>query len=145
MPEKIVKGKVEEPNKKPEETQSPFNFALATLERIHEVLRDIKNNEVKEGLNKIQKQVYKLRLIRQLFVQAYPLLDKSDKKTIKEKVYATKMRKKLDIHNHKQLYFSHKLDDEINNCILMIEDSLQKSGRYFMPSQADPRYSWRQT
>lgn len=118
----------QEDSKKPE---AKFNFALASLERIHKLLQDITNIEKRAGdsLSVGGAQASKRKLVRQLLCQAYVLLDDSNKEEIKKKVYGLKPVVYVD---YQGLMFSSKLDSDMNDCIILIQESMQKNGKFFV-------------
>lgn len=122
-----------------EETEeAKFNFALASLQRIHDILKAIVENEkkVNVSLDPAQVQIIKKRLVKQLFVQAYPLLVEKDKQTIKDKVNGVKLETKKGSGMDRGVVISSlKVNEELDNCIIEIEASMQKQGKFFMPDK----------
>ena len=55
-------------------TSAPFNMALATLERINEILREIMKVQSNLLIPKEVRQAIKVHLVRSLFLAAVPLL-----------------------------------------------------------------------
>ena len=124
-----------EENKTEESTgqEAKFNFALSSLERIHKLLMKISQVEADTNISSEGKQVVKRRLVRQLFVQAYVLLKDEDKSEIKKKVNALK----LYFNKNKLLDYSEKLEEEMNDCLILIQESMQKHGKYFVLKKED--------
>jgi len=125
---------------------APFNMALNTLERIGEILREIKRVSIDSALNKDFAQTIKINLVKQLYIQSTPLLpskDVEDLKTIldlkpnavrvvKNKGYGLNERT-----NKLKDKFDPELDLLLDNYTIEIQLKLQAVG-YFMPPKNDP-------
>ncbi len=133
---------------------APFNMALFTLEKIHNILKHIVNASivVDERVTAGQIQHMKYRLVRQLFIQSITLIDRK-KEGNKEWKKGMAIRIKVV-----QLYFGEKTrgeqivgnfqaynqdtEDELDDITIDIQERLQDEG-YFMPPKDDPRHSWK--
>lgn len=137
---------------------APFNMALFTLEKIHNILKliimvssgyDENENPISSG----KAQHLKYSLIRQLYVQSIPLLDpvknKEWKKEMWEKIKNINLKWKqiIDTSRSKIVGYSELAtkDNEIlfDEIIIEIQERLQEE-KYFMPPKDDPKYSWKQ-
>lgn len=125
----------EEPSK-----EGAFNFAIDTLKRIGDILREItKISMIQTG----EAQHVKIQLVWQLLTQSCMLIVDKDKEA--------ELIKKLDKINP---IFKSKLDSagrevnvfkvydialerQINLFVIEIENTLQEEGKYFMPDKMD--------
>ena len=146
--------------KEEDRSSAPFNMALFTLEKIHNILKliaytsaGLTNEEArgKDFLYPGRAQHTKYRLVRQLFIQSIPLIN--HKKNPKYKEYMGKRIKKIKltvgnlINSQKQIVgitpgYSQSVDDELDNIMIEIQQKLQEEG-YFMPPKSDPRFGWK--
>ncbi len=120
-----------------QEGEAKFNFALARLEGINEILMNIVENEKKLAVNlsASQVQVIKKRLVKQLFVQAFPLLKEEDKETIGKKISGIILKLNKTGYEKGSVISTSKVNEELDDCIIDIEKSMQKQGKFFMPSK----------
>lgn len=148
-----------DPIKKPsDEGTAPFNMALFTLEKIHNLLKMIAmvsaglEQETNQLLGQGKAQHIKCKLVKQLYIQCVPLLD-----PIKNKQWKVDMLKR--IREIKPLLgkridrfgkftgsfesFSSNIEDELDDVVIEIQERLQEE-KYFMPPKNDPRFSWKQ-
>ena len=137
---------------------APFNMALFTLEKIHNILKRIA--EISTAMNFDgdimfslgQSQHMKYRLIRQLFIQSIPLFNKEKKDKIQwkesmaQRIGNIKLISGDKIKNNqivgKFQGFTQEIEDELDNITIDIQETLQDEG-YFMPSRNDPKHSWK--
>jgi len=137
---------------------APFNMALNTLEKVHNILKQIVLvssgyfiERSGEDLTPGKAQHVKYRLVRQLFIQSIPLFDKETTKD-----WVEKMRKKLwqikptISNNYKDNVvvsqfesYSEKLNDDLDDITIDIQAQLQLEG-YFMPPKDDLRFTWKE-
>lgn len=135
---------MEEKSKEENYEEAQFNFALASLQRVHEILQAITKND-KESIKVIPlglSQSIKRKLVRQLLVQSYPLMSTKNKKELKKKVYSLKLKSKKVYSGGKlgDVYkYDDKLEDEMNDCIIEIQESMQKEGKYFVSKKDEKR------
>lgn len=136
-------------NIKSEEAAAPFNSAVATLMRLDRILIEIKDLVMNKELTNSGKHYKKYRLIKELFVQSYPLIEPDRRNKIKEMInnfkFKTQTLKKRewsdiigDYHQPVVRLFSEEKEDELNEIIMELEDALQEKG-HFMPSAQDKR------
>lgn len=143
-------------------TSAPFNMALFTLEKIHNILKKIAevsvliitdSDSAAFSLSPGNSQHMKYRLVRQLFIASIPLLDTKKTSEWQEKT-ADKLfdiRRSL-VYGNKYLNnkivgrfeaFNEDVEDILDDLVVEIEQKLQKEG-YFMPDKRDPRFSWKE-
>jgi len=133
------------------ETPAPFNMAIDTLQRLGEILREIKQVSTLVLQDAVQSQTMKLDLVKQFFLNAIPLLQKEVIEKYKGPILDLKpVVQKIPFDARKgerprgiQIVHSDQLDNLLNNYLLELQSELQKN-RYFMPSGKDPRFSWGQ-
>ena len=128
------------------ETRAPFNMALNTLERIGEILREIKRYSCTIDLSWNHKQYMKAQLTRQLFIQSSPLLDEEKVEDMKEEFdgifpNAKKIVQENGGGNYKpiddyKVTYSPELEVKLDYFILKVQRELQKM-KYFMPPRED--------
>jgi len=140
---------------------APFNMALKTLEKVHNILVAIEKSSVyysNDGEVTIlfkpgQAQHIKYRLVRQLFIQSIPLFDRKRDDT---QDWITEMGtriKEVQLIYGNRFYdnklvgkfegFNQDIDDELDDIVIEISQQLQIEG-YFMPPKDDARFSWKQ-
>lgn len=124
---------MEEKNNETQEAK--FNFAVSSLQRIHEILQGITSIEKAAGYKVTypEAQLTKLKLVKQLFVQAFVLLEEGKREAIKKELYNLKTTS--DINNISK--YSIELDDNLNNIIIKIQASMQKRGKFFVLEKED--------
>ena len=131
---------------KRDETSAPFNMALATLERVNDILKKITEVSVEEP-NPYVLIMKKCKLTKQLFLASVPLiLDEAVKKSLLAKVNALTTSYSMEhnkIRNKTNYTVGKDAEKEIDVVIQKIEESLQKD-KYFMPPKSDPRFAWKQ-
>lgn len=141
----------------------PFNFAISTLERINQILNEIKyismtialgENEDGQYIEKTKALECKITLIRQFFISAVPLLviSKIEENKINDFVnrldtFEIKKIKKIfeDPNNtfqqKKTMFiedYDKELDKKLDFFVIELEIILKK---YFMPPSDDPRFA----
>ena len=124
---------------KEEGLSTPFNMALATLERINNILKEIAFASV-EFPEYILRCEIKRKLTIQLYQSSVPLInDKEEKKRLKKLVkelssyfFTTRNQITKEIKLSCQAETESKIDDVIEE----IQEVLQKE-KYFMPSKTD--------
>lgn len=128
---------------------APFNFALATLMRINNIIELIGRVNL---MGEERSQFIKLDLIRQLYIQSIPLINKQDKKdALKKKIDELKLPEPKKIYDlngtfvRYEVVFDNKSEAELDKLEVEIQEALQAEGAYFMPSKHDPRFAWKQT
>lgn len=131
--------------------EGKFNIAIAYLLSINKILEDIKNISLRtfkrdgdaDYLSKGDGQNLKLKLVRNLYVQASSLFKKqSEAKKIWDKIKKVKIKLKDSKENyitnkeHKNANwisdYNSDIEDELDEIIILIEQELQIS-KYFMP------------
>ena len=123
-----------DPTEIEEEVQeAKFNFALSSLQRIHELLQSITTLAKNPEVSGADLQVLKRRLIKQLLVQSIVLLHKDDSKKIIEKVEGIKLK----INTHGFVVYSLELDNKLDDCVMDIQISMQKHGKFFIQDKED--------
>tara|TARA_R100001530_G_scaffold135690_1_gene113553 strand:+ start:426 stop:854 length:429 start_codon:yes stop_codon:yes gene_type:complete len=133
------------------ETPAPFNMAIDTLQRLGEILREIKQVSTLVLEDAVKSQTMKLDLVKQFFLNAIPLLHEDVIEKYKDKIIDLKpavQKIPFDARRGERpkgtmIVHSPMLDNLLNNYLLELQSELQKN-RYFMPSSKDPRFSWGQ-
>lgn len=139
---------------------APFNMALKTLEKIHNILIQIAlvsviptPTDMNYNLALGKAQHAKYALVRQLYIQSIPLFDK--KQTAEWKIEMNQgirdLKKDLitaSVYNNGKIIgmeerYSHEMDEILDDVTIEIEETLQDEG-YFMPPKDDVRFSWKQ-
>lgn len=126
-----------------EDHQGAFNFALATLERVHKILVKITDISVFEtGVS--QKAKYKL--CRQLLVNCCALLrDKEREQTLLKKfnaiklLYAPRMNRN-GVTDGSEITYSEEVDYLLDLFVMDVENELQEDGNYFMPEKMEEMF-----
>ena len=129
---------VNTPEDNQQDSSAPFNSAIATLMRLDQILRDIKNLILDNKLSGSVKQARKYYLVKAFYIQAFPLIKlEEDKERVKAFIetmkpeYAKKYCGGKVVEN---IIFSHLFDDKLDEALMMIQESLQVSG-IFMPER----------
>ena len=129
---------------------APFNAAVATLMRIDSIINQlgITSMAMAQGITpEGNGLLMRFNLLQQLFIQSCPLLTEKDEAELKPKVMnllRPQRRRTTDNYGNitsNEIMYDSKLDMQINELEMEIENALQAEG-YFMPSKADPKYSW---
>ena len=136
-----------EEKRNPQEGSAPFNMAIATLMRVDKILQEL------AALSAMQFPDYsvycqtKLKMIRQLYLAAVPLINdvegkKGLKKCLKkaDSFFGTKVHPNT---RKRSLTCDENTDEKLDIIVEFIQETLQKE-KYFMPPKDDPRFSWRQ-
>lgn len=147
-----------EENRK-QEPGAVFNMAISTLEKIHNILRNIAmvsvgftiDSEETTLMDPGKSQHIKYRLVNQLFIQSIPLIDSNKyedwKNDMKDRIRRIVPRYGARYSDCKQVgsfeVFVPEIEFELDDIVIEIQEQLQKEG-YFMPSKHDPKYGWRQ-
>lgn len=126
-----------------ENKEAPFNFAIATLMRLDEILKKIVWGSLdKSGVSQEQKY----QLVRQYLVNACVLIkDKTSEAKLKTKLEGVRINYKSqqniagEVTSIKPSY-SDDINISLDNLLIEINNVLQEEGNYFMPK---PRVSAR--
>lgn len=135
---------VEDSYKKPDEFGAAFNMAIASLMRIHDILKLITKYSMSSFNTSLAPgpiQHMKYRLVRQLYVQSVPLMKPESKKPIKDNLNKIKLAREVTPTKQVTELYDHQVEMDLDDCICEIEEALQIQG-YFMPPRSDPRYGW---
>lgn len=139
-----------------ENTGAPFNMALATLYKIHGLLRNIiytstLMDESGVTINEGDAQHLKYKFVRQLFVQSIPLINGEAKwvnemwialQALKRKLqYSNMVRNRMIVARRPK--YVEEIDVILDDFTINIQMKLKKEG-YFMPPKDDLRYTWAQ-
>lgn len=140
-------------------SSAPFNMALFTLQKIHNILRMITtisstyiiDEEGEKFLAPGKSQHLKYKLVKQLYIQAIPLFDKKTtgewKKETLKKIRAVSLKVGGRYMNKKLVArfpcYEDKIDNELDDLTIEIQEKLQDEG-YFMPPKTDIRHLWRE-
>lgn len=120
--------------------KAPFNMAINTLERLGEILTNIRRIEQEPLFTIEMKQEYKINLVKQFFIQASPLMfdHAPDRKAeIQQKVLVLEPKRAKVIQdgkrtNKERVIFSSEIDKQLNEILIEIQDVLQQ-GKFYMP------------
>jgi len=135
---------------KGQEGSAPFNMALATLERLNEILIEIKRVYADPTIPLGQKQTIIINLTKMFYLQACPLLpekfkDKNTDKVLNIQPVTANFYNNTSVG--KKFYkidavFNVELEIKLHKILLNTEEALQSEG-YFMPPKNDPRFGWK--
>lgn len=133
------------------EVKAPFNMAINTLERLGNILVEIKQI-TNEDFSDSEKQKIKVNLVKQFFIQATPLLKVEDVKEKRREILKLSPKIIKQFRNrvgdtpvpmgYTNVY-DIALENKLDGIIIDLQMLLQ-NGKYFMPSGSDPKYSWGQ-
>jgi len=137
------------------EGSAPFNLALNTLERVAAIIEKLCYVSIQiastENTNDADLQHIKFALLKQLYIQAVPLLRDNEKKkqAVKKRIDNIKLGFPQPVFNKlgervgNKPVFDPKIDYEMDEIEIEISETLQSMG-YFMPPKNDPRFTFRQ-
>lgn len=112
-----------------------FNMAIATLERLDTILQQIRTIDSNMSLPIIFRQSTKIKLLKQFFINASPLLDEKVVKQYKEEILNLQIDSKIGIKSgaHKvSEFYSPEKEKRVDTILIELQVSLRK---YFMPSK----------
>lgn len=123
---------------------APFNSAIDTLMRLGKILDDMRSLVTNPILSNHQKQSMKVRLTKDYFIVASPLLKAEIKQKLKERCNNLMPNEKNFVStkggivqkSEVKSMFSWELEQKLDNFLVDVEDELQKDG-YFMPPRKD--------
>lgn len=131
------------------ELYAPFNMAIATLMRLDKILQNIRDLAESPFSAEIRQEMH-LYYVKQFYLNAVPLLpDKLPEKfkflldlnmVEKEKIENSGFTTKKT--GQKKLFYNPELELKLNKALQDIQIMLQQNERLFMPSKADPKFSW---
>ncbi len=124
-----------------DDSPAAFNMALDTLQRLGEILREIKMVSTNPGFSEELKQEMKIKLVKQFFIQATPLLDKKCVDEHKETILNLRPlivdvldRSGLTTRTvGKSIACSEEIELTLDRIMIDLQISLQKQ-KYFMPA-----------
>lgn len=129
-----------------ENTQAPFNFAIATLMRLDKLLQQISYvSVIRDGNN----QQIKYDLVAQFLVNASVLIkDRKNKKgqtaedVLKNKLSKIKLKRfaTTDMSGQttsNKIIYDEEVNKELDYFLIEVNNILQNSGGYFMPTEDD--------
>lgn len=123
-----------------EEKKAPFNMALNTLERLGDILKEIKTFNSNPFLDAIQKQSSTIELTKAFYEQASPLLKKEMVKKFNwilslEPKLVKMIKQNVSGYTHEPQHDPN-LSVKMSTARVLIQIALQKSG-YFMPTKEE--------
>ena len=134
------------------ENTAPFNMAIATLERIHNLLIAISDISKRADINPASQgylprnfgQHQKVKLVKELYLNSFPLMQTEDANNLKEKIKSLSpvWGKDKDIYTGKRggvPIFDLTLENNLFDLILEIETALNKN-KVFMPTKRDQMF-----
>ena len=122
-----------------------FNMALDTLRRIGLIFEQIKNLYLDDNKSNEIKQATKLQLVKQLFIQASPLLSDTYVSNNLDKVLKLKPKRVKTYEKNgggstnyigESLKYDQDLDIKLDTIIIELQQTLQEK-QYFMPPNQD--------
>jgi len=135
------------PKKEEGSGDAPFNMALATLERIHNLLQGYASFSLLSiGIVDLCKS--KQKMCKQIYLMSSPLIPQTERKKIKENMlnldnlFSTGTDKGFVKRHFTQCQIG--TEQKIDDIVEDIEHILKKEG-FFMPPKNDPRHSWSQS
>lgn len=135
---------VEDSYKKQDDIGAPFNMAVASLMRIHDILKDITKYSMSSFNTNMPPgpiQHMKYRLVRQLYVQSVPLMKNDDKGPLVKELDSIQLKREVTPTGVVTELYDHEVEKKLDQLICKIEEALQVQG-YFMPPKSDPRFGW---
>lgn len=126
------------------EEKAPFNMAIATLERLSDILREITKIE-QSFIPLNMKQERKVYLTKDFYRNAVPLLTKKQREKIQPKIVVLSPKEQeiittksgaASIITGKKVVYDSKLDNILDELIFDIEVCLQDE-KFFMPPRKD--------
>jgi hypothetical protein len=126
---------------------APFNMALATLQRVDNILQKIMECSIMMA-DPYLSIFLKIKLTKQLYLASVPLItNKETKEELLKKVNDLNKLISTNYSNVKkkniQVYQSNS-ELVIENVIEDIEEALQ-ADKYFMPPKSDPKFGWKES
>ncbi len=143
------------------EEAAVFNMAIATLQRIDLILREIKLISVGNSMqaygfemNMGLAQHTKLKLVKQLFIQSIPLFNPKQRDKQKKEIQGMidkiqpPIIKHISRYSRRGHYFSEgyspDVEKQLDEVVIRIEEILQQE-QYFMPPKSSPKHSWKES
>lgn len=124
------------------EEKAPFNSAIDKLMSLSEILREIIKLENNVMLSEADKQFFKIKLVKQYYINSYPLLSDNAKKIYKSVLDIEPKTIKVTDRNGKVIrtsnVYDNELDNDLNKFLIVLQNDLQDKGKYFMPPRRDP-------
>lgn len=128
-----------------QESKAPFNMAISTLERLSGTLIKIREVSCDPLIPLDLQQQMRVKLTRQFFIQASPLLSEKVVEEYMERFKEIKANSRYILKsnssgfkktNEMKVIYSEELDEKIDLFLLDIQRELQKE-KYFMPPKKD--------
>jgi|TARA_Y100000034_G_scaffold50592_1_gene62314 hypothetical protein len=123
--------------------KAPFNMAIATLERLSDILREI--NKVEQSLLPLnKKQEHKVYLVRQFYIQSVPLLTENQREKTKDILDLLPIKKQIILNSAgsrskeggMEIIYDLELEKKLNEALIKVQVCLQDE-KYFMPPRRD--------
>ena len=111
--------------------EAKFNMAVATLQRIHISLENIRKGFI--FLKGISRQEFHLNEVKILFMNATPLLEENKVKEYEEEVDGLKLKTKM-YKGRSTIYYDQELEKRLFQIVREWTLELKK---YFMPSKVE--------
>lgn len=126
-----------------------FNMAIATLEKVHNLLLGYSSVSIAMRNQPNDLIVAKYDYANQIMIQTIPLLKKEDRQKSRDefnKIKIEQMWKKHAYRPESKLIHVHtpEIENQLDNYIIFLQELLQETHNYFMPSGKDARYGWSQ-
>jgi len=135
----------QDPNRK---EGAVFNMAIATLEKVHSLLMFYSEVSITPRKNPSELIVNKFNIAKQLMIQTIPLLKKEDRAESKERFSKIQLKPGWIENRYTQKqelsYYNPVTENELDDYIIFLQELLQETHNYFMPSSKDARYGWKQ-
>ncbi len=139
-------------DKEKENKKAVFNMAINTLQRLGDILEEIKKVTHDSLNDKMTRQRIKVDLVKQFYVQATPLLPKDKIEEYSKKILIIKPKEKqlfIERKGNTPIFqglnnvFDYALDKLLDEILIELQLDLNVEG-YFMPSLKDSKHSWGQ-
>lgn len=126
--------------------QAPFNLALNTLERISSLIEAFSLTTIRAAHGEISPEaaiIIKFHITQQLFLQSVPLFSQEAEDALKKELDALKLPSPINEKNGgKRIPYDEKLDTQLYEMIIKIQNKLQEENGCFMGRKSDPGTSW---
>ena len=137
----------------PNSPAAPFNAAIDCLMRLSKLIQDIRKVSTEYTLytdiigirlNAGQAQHIKHRLVKQLIVQAIPLLTDDSRKSLWDRIQKIKpkiketMNSKTGKDSNVYEVFDEGIENKLDDIVFRVQSDLQEKGKFFMPPRKDP-------
>lgn len=123
-----------------------FNMAVDSLQRLGELLREIKMISAELNIEEGQRQICKIQLVKQFYIQSSPFLsDTANKKYENAVLHLQPKQIKMVKRSYNgisenagyKFVYDGFLEFQLDRLVLDISRDLQKEGKYLMPDKSE--------